>query len=197
LKYASDLFDFPIQLELNLEEQIAQMEIHFDPTDMCYVFSCGAHVRSTHKKGIPKTLQEALRMPDRDKWLASIETEIRSTERQDTHKWVQKPLKESILRTNTLFDLKTDNFNVPIKHKTRIVVQGNMQKYRETSYEVYAPASTPTLYAHFFAPATESNWGIRQFDFSTAYLNAPLSEKFQRKYMCTRPLAAVIPTIQI
>jgi hypothetical protein len=35
LKYTSDLFDFPIQPELNFEEQIGKMEIPLDPTDFC------------------------------------------------------------------------------------------------------------------------------------------------------------------
>ncbi len=33
------------------------------------------------------------------------------------------------------------------------------------------------LYVFFFSVVTQRDWGLRQFDFSTAYLNAPLDEE--------------------
>jgi len=77
---------------------------------------------------------------------------------------------------NTLFDIKVDNFNRPLKYKARIVFEGNTQRYGESYYEVYAPVSTPDGIRILLALATEWDCGLRQFDFSTAYLNAKLTE---------------------
>ena len=59
-----------------------------------------------------------------------------------------------------------------------LILQGNTQKYGESYYEVYAPTTSPEGIRLIFALACARGWDIRQFDFSTAYLNAPL------EYIC-------------
>ena len=83
----------------------------------------------------------------------------------------------SLHRCHELFDIKTDNFGNPLKHKCRLVLQGNTQKYGESYFEVYAPVTTPEAIRILFSVANQCDWGLRQFDFSTAYLNAPLEEE--------------------
>ena len=51
----------------------------------------------------------------------------------------------------------------------------------ESYFEVYAPVTTPEANTQairiLFAVATQRDWGLRQFDCSTAYLSAPLEEE--------------------
>ena len=54
---------------------------------------------------------------------------------------------------------------------------GNNQTYCDSYYEVFTPTTTPEGIRTFFAVACARDWDIRQFDFSTAYLNAQLKEK--------------------
>ena len=92
---------------------------------------------------------------------------------------VHRPPNTHIHPCHELFDIKTDNFGNALKHnlKCRLVLQGNTQKYGESYFDVYAPVTTPEGIRILFAVATQRDWGLRQFDFSTAYLNAPLDEE--------------------
>jgi hypothetical protein len=87
-----------------------------------------------------------------------------------------------IHRCQELFDIKTDSYGNPLKHKLRLVLQGNTQHYGESYFEVYAPATTPEAISILFFVATQLDWGLRQFDFSTAYLNAPSTKRYMRTH---------------
>ena len=91
--------------------------------------------------------------------------------------WVPVPKGANILKTRILYDVKTDNFGNPVKHKCRLILMGNKQTYGDSYYEVFAPTTTPEGIRTIFAVACARDWDIRQFDFSTAYLNAPLEGK--------------------
>ena len=141
------------------------------------VFSYGATLPRCYATRLPKSLKEAKTFPDWPQWKVAHEKEFGAVESQGTYVWVDKPANTYIHRCHELFDIKTDNFGNPLKHKCRLVLQGNTQKYGESYFEVYAPVTTPEAIRILFSVANQRDWGLRQFDFSTAYLNAPLDEE--------------------
>jgi hypothetical protein len=141
------------------------------------VFSYGAILPTCLAFRVPRSLKEAKTLPDWPEWKLAHEKEFNAIEAQGTYIWVPKPPKTHIHRCHELFDIKTDNFGNPLKRKCRLVLQGNTQKYGESYFDVYAPVTTPEAIRILFAVTTQRDWGLRQFDFSTAYLNAPLEEE--------------------
>ncbi len=122
-------------------------------------------------------MKEAKTLPDWPQWQIGHEKEFGAVVAQGTDAWVDKPPNTHIHRCHELFDIKTDNYGNPLKHKCRLVLQGNTQRYGESYFEVCAPVTTPEAIRILFSVATQRGWGLRQFDFSTAYLNAPLDEE--------------------
>ena len=57
------------------------------------------------------------------------------------------------------------------------MVKGYLQKYGISYFDVFAPVSTVDGIRVIIAIATQRDWGIRQFNVSTAYLYAPIDEE--------------------
>ena len=163
----------PLGLPVSIQQEIDDL---YNPLEDI-IFSYGATFPRSYTARLPRSLKEAKTFPDWPQWKIAHDKEFDAVESQGTYIWVNKPINKYIHHCHELFDIKTDNFGNPIKHKCRLVLQGNTQKYGESYFEVYAPVTTPEAIRILFSVANQRDWGLRQFDFSTAYLNAPLEEE--------------------
>lgn len=91
---------------------------------------------------------------------------------------VNRPHKSiQILKARPVYKIKRDSIGDIIKFKVRVVVKGYLQKFGISYFDVFAPVSTVDGFRIIICIATQRNWGLRQFDVSTAYLNAPIEEE--------------------
>ena len=135
-----------------------------------FIFAYGMFSKQ-RQTGTPRTLKQAKKSPDWPQWQAALQTELDAISAQQTYMWVPVPKGTKILKTRILYDVKTDNFGNPVKHKCCLILMGNKQTYCDLYYEVFALTTTPEGISTIFAVACACDWDIRQFDFSTAYLS--------------------------
>ena len=140
-----DIFNVSPEPELTDEEIIANFKFHL-PADIdddytTYTFAFGV-VRKKNNPMVPRTLKQVLKSPDRIEWLAARDLELTAFADQETYKWVEKPAGVQPIKTQILYDLKTDNFGNILKHKCCCISKGYAQIYGETYYEVFSPTSS-------------------------------------------------------
>ena len=125
----------------------------------------------------PRTHAEATRSRHAEKWLEAERSEHNSLIQKEVYDTVSRPKDKQILKARPVYKIKRDSHGSILKFKVRLVVKGYLQKYGISYFDVFAPVSTVDGIRVIIAIATQRDWGIRQFDVSTAYLNAPIDEE--------------------
>jgi hypothetical protein len=125
----------------------------------------------------PQTHAQALRSRHAQKWLEAERSEHNSLIQKETYDVVPRPSSSvQVLKARPVYKIKRDSHGNILKFKVRIVVKGYLQKFGVSYFDVFAPVSTVDGIRVLISLATQRDWGIRQFDVSTAYLNAPIEE---------------------
>ena len=88
---------------------------------------------------LPTTYQEALQHPDREKWIAAIQSELDSLKLNQVFAPAVLPAGKKALPTRWVFVVKRDENNQIIKHKARLVVKGFKQIEGIDYNETFAP----------------------------------------------------------
>jgi hypothetical protein len=96
---------------------------------------------------------------------------------KEVYDTVSRPRDKQILKARPVYRIKRDSHGTILKFKVRVVVKGYLQKYGVSYFVVFAPVSAVDGIRIIIATATQRDWGIRQFDVSTAYLNALIEEE--------------------
>ena len=72
----------------------------------------------------PKNCQEALKSPEREKWMKAAEAEMQSLRQHNTWKLVEPPPGKKIIGNRMIFKVKLDENGLVERYKARLVAQG-------------------------------------------------------------------------
>jgi hypothetical protein len=72
--------------------------------------------------------------------------------------------------------VKLDDHNKPIRYKARVVVRGFLQEFGVNYDETFAPVAKSKSIKMLLTLASQFDLELKQLDFETAFLNAPLTE---------------------
>ena len=123
----------------------------------------------------PKSLQQARKSPNADKWIAATHEELSSLEANNTWTIVNKhdiPREHRILQSKFIFKTKLDQDGGVARYKARLVALGNLQREGIDYNEVYAPVAHLTTLRVFFAMAANLQVIPKQMDVVTAFLQS-------------------------
>ncbi|CAI7846429.1 unnamed protein product [Closterium sp. NIES-54] len=100
--------------------------------------------------GEPATLKEALESSNSEEWKKTMESELKSIEKNGT--W-------------------------ELRYKSRLVAKRYQQKEKVDYKELFAPVVKPTTLRTLVAGATINGWVVKQMDVTTAFLNGVIDEE--------------------
>jgi hypothetical protein len=123
----------------------------------------------------PKTYEEAISSPEKEKWTQAMEEEINSLLANDTWELVDLPEDRKAVGCKWVYKVKKTE-NEELKYKARVVAKGFSQKFGEDYDEVFAPVVKPTTVKILLTLAGIRNYVIRQYDVKTAFLNGDIEE---------------------
>ena len=127
--------------------------------------------------GYPKTFQEAMRSPDREKWMRAMQKELSALEKNDTWDLVPKPKNFPVIDVRWVFTMKCNNQGELDTAKARNVVKGYRQIEGINVFDTEAPVTRPVSIRTVFALTTMYDWDCQNMDVDTAFLNAPVEEE--------------------
>jgi len=129
---------------------------------------------------IPTTFAQAMTSPSATQWRQAAEDEIDAHIRNHTWRLIDKPENVRPIKGKWVFTMKT-NLDGSTRYKARFVAKGFSQREGIDFDETFSSVLAHTSLRLILSLAAIHNWKIHQKDFTTAYLNAPLSAKI---YMC-------------
>jgi len=122
----------------------------------------------------PTSYKQALARPDARKWADAIAAELLSMEKNQVWKLVFPPPGATIIKSRWVFKVKLDEHNQPVKWKARLVAKGFQQVHGVNYDETFAPVAKHKSIKLVMAIVNELDLELKQIDFVTAFLNAPL-----------------------
>ncbi|MBW0519743.1 hypothetical protein O181_059458 [Austropuccinia psidii MF-1] len=126
------------------------------------------------KEVIPKTYKEAMNGADKAEWAKAIDQELRNMQRMDVFEITEKMSDQHLINGGWIFAKKIDNITGDIRYKSRYVARGNKQWCNEEYKETFAPTATFSALRLLPTWAAKHKWLVHSFDFTAAYLNAPM-----------------------
>lgn len=121
---------------------------------------------------IPNSIEQANKSIYRDQWKHAREKEIESMMKNEVWEEVERPPGIQVLRLMWLFNLKSNDGKVE-RFKARLVALGNRQE--ESSFDkTRSPVAKQVTLRILLHEAASKGLHLRQADFTTAYLNAPI-----------------------
>src|SRR5687767_5470507 len=114
---------------------------------------------------------------DAARWKEAIRDECESLERQRVFTPVRLPPGKTAVPNRFLFKVKHDQNNQPIRWKARAVAKGFKQKPGVDFFSTFAPVVKSKSLRMMLAIVAERDLELKQLDFDTAFLNAPLEEE--------------------
>ena len=126
---------------------------------------------------IPKSYQEAMASPHKDRWLEAMKWEMESIITNGT--WELKPLPKGrkSVGCKWVYDLKRDKHGNILRFKARLVAKGFSQRPGEDYNETFAPVARFATVRVMLTLAAQRGWGVRHLDVKTAFLHGLLSEE--------------------
>ncbi|CAJ2661986.1 unnamed protein product [Trifolium pratense] len=112
-----------------------------------------------------------------EKWLAAMNEEIESIERNNTWKLVNLPNDKKTIGVKWVYKVKVNPKGEITRHKARLVVKGFLQKEGIDFNEVFAPVARMETIRLVTALAHYNRWSMHQMDVKCAFLNGPLEEE--------------------
>ena len=85
-------------------------------------------------------------------------------------------LGQTVLATQWVLKVKRDKDNCIVRWKARLVVRGDHQVEGIDFTDTFSPTIARSSLKYILALAARYDWEIKQIDFDTAFLNAPLEE---------------------
>ena len=126
---------------------------------------------------VPRTYDEAISLPDSAEYWTAMRVEVDSHEKIPSYKLVEKPPGARVLPSIWAYDLKLDQHLKVKRHKARLCCGGHRARH---GYEYFYKHSTTTsldAFRIFVAMSAYRGWLIKEEDYSTAYLNAELTNE--------------------
>lgn len=130
----------------------------------------------------PRTLAEALRRPDGDKYLASAIDEVRAHIENGTWILARLPKGKRAIGSRWVFKIKRKEDGSIDKYKGRIVAKGYAQREGVDYTETFAPTARFGALRTVIAFAAMEDWELESVDISTAFLNGEIdAEVYMQK----------------
>lgn len=132
--------------------------------------------------GEPKNYEEAIRSEEKEQWLAAMQAEMESHERNGTWELVDLPAGKNAIGGKWVFKIKTGtDGELQQRYKARYVAQGFSQKYGEDYDEVFAPVVFHATFRALLSVAAGRKMMVNHLDAKTAFLNGRLDETIYMK----------------
>ena len=122
----------------------------------------------------PSSVEEALASPI---WVAAMQAELSSIERNGTWSLVSRPPKCKVIGVSWVFKSKYHADGSLDKHKARLVVQGYAKRIGIDFDETFTPTARITSIRVVLALVGHHGWPIYQMDVKSAFLNGDLQEE--------------------
>ncbi|CAB1111435.1 unnamed protein product [Ectocarpus sp. CCAP 1310/34] len=129
----------------------------------------------------PATYDEAMSGPDAARWRASMNDEEQSLYDHDVFDWVLPPEDAQLLPTRFHYRWKYNQEHVPVRPKSRVVVQGFHEA--DTGADKAAPVASMESVHLVVSHAAGFGQALRQADMKTAFLNSRMSKKDKPIYV--------------
>jgi hypothetical protein len=127
---------------------------------------------------LPRTRAQALASDKRSKWLDAEVQENEKLKKQHTFDLVPRSeAKSAPIPVQWVYDTKRDGDGNIIEFKARLVARGDKQQRFIDFVETHSSVLKSTTKNILLAVAARKGWYIRQGDFKSAFLNAPLDEE--------------------
>ena len=126
---------------------------------------------------VPETRKQALSHPYWGHFFGAEEVELNSFSDLKVWELVQKPKGANVVGTRWVYDVKLDSSGAVQRYKARLVAQGFSQKKGIDYNETFAPTMHIKTMRILLALAARDNLRAYQYDISTAFLHASLSEE--------------------
>lgn len=141
----------------------------------------------------PVKTEEALSDP---KWICPMKEELESIENNNTWELVDLQDGKKPIGVRWVFKVKENHKSEIIKHKTRLVSKGLLQRKGIAFEEVFAKIARIETIRLVVGIANNNNWLIYQMDVKSTFLNGPLEEEVYVKqspwFSCEKIRAKVI-----
>lgn len=124
----------------------------------------------------PVDVHQALRGPDRDKWTAAMEEELRAFE--ENNAWVvvsEVPKGKTLVQCMWVYKRKFDSDN-SVRYRARLVAKGFTQKPGIDYDETFSPVVRHSTLRLLFALSVQLDLNVTHLDVKTAFLNGILNE---------------------
>ena len=125
---------------------------------------------------IPGSYKEAMKSPQKDKWIEAMDKEYASLVKNNVFTRVKREKGMSIIKTRWVNGVKVDTENEVTAFKSRTVAKGFQQLEGIDYKDTFSPTSLPTTVRSIISHAAYEGRTLIQCDVVTAYLNAPIKE---------------------
>ena len=135
-----------------------------------------AFVASSVDMKLPRTYKEAMKQPDAELWLSSMNEEYASLLQHQTFELVELPTGCVALDTRWVFTHKLDQYGNIQRYKSRLVAKGFQQQEGVDFTDIYAPTAKKDTERVFLSFVAENDLECHQADVKTAFLHGDLNE---------------------
>ena len=147
----------------------------FNDYDMMYYALTAAEEVEYHE---PSSYKEAMRSPEKDKWLKAMQEEIDSLYKNQTWILVLRPKNQKTIGCKWIFKKKIEAFNSnKVRFKARLVAKGFPQKEGIDYNEIFSPVVKHSSIRILLSIVATRGWELQQLDVKTAFLHGELEEK--------------------
>jgi Reverse transcriptase (RNA-dependent DNA polymerase)/Integrase core domain/GAG-pre-integrase domain/Zinc knuckle len=122
----------------------------------------------------PRTMKEAKRRSDWEKWWEAMEDEIQRLEKNKTWELVEKPKGANVIGSKWVYRIKKKEDGKIDKYRARLVAQGFSQIPGIDYFDTFAPVAKTTSIRVVLTFAARNDWPVHQMDVKSAYLNGVL-----------------------
>lgn len=129
----------------------------------------------------PQSYEQALTLPDAEKWKEAINEEMKSLIQNKTWHLVDLPKNRRAISNRWVFKIKTKPNGDVDRYKARLVVKGFTQKYGIDYQETFSPVAKPSSIKMILSIAAKENLKLKQVDVKTAFLYGSLDEEIYMK----------------
>ena len=129
----------------------------------------------------PRSVEEALSSPDKEKWKSAMASEMKSLKDNDVWELVKLPEGRKALGSKWVYKVKTDENGSIKRYRARLVAQGFSQKYGTDYDQTFCPVVRLESFRTLVALSVQHGLKIHQVDVTTAFLNGELEEEVYMK----------------
>ena len=125
---------------------------------------------------IPGSFEDALKSPRAHEWKEAMQREMDSMYRHTVWELAERPKARRLVANKWVYAIKF-GMDGNLKFKARLVAKGFTQQAGVDYEEIYSPVARQDSLRVLLSLAAHHGWHIRQFDVSTAFLNADIDKE--------------------